>query len=41
MTIHGQPVAQHTLRDGDVIGVGTTFIKYAERTAPQPLSSGI
>ena len=41
VTIHGQPVAQHTLRDGDVIGVGSTTIKYAERTAQQPLTSGI
>ena len=41
VTIHGQPVAQHTLRDGDVVGVGTTLIKYSERTVQQSLSSGI
>jgi hypothetical protein len=41
VTIQGQPVAQHTLRDGDVIGVGTTSIKYAERATQQSLAGGI
>ena len=41
VTVHAQPVAQHTLRDGDVIGVGSTLIRYSERAAQQPLSSGI
>lgn len=41
VTIQGQRVAQHTLRDGDVIGVGSTFIRYSERTTQQPLASGI
>ena len=32
VTINGAPVAQHTLRNGDAIGVGSTTIRYAERT---------
>jgi len=35
VTINGQPVAQHELRNGDTIGVGATSIAYAERTLQQ------
>jgi hypothetical protein len=34
VTIDGQPVAQHELRNGDTIGVGSTSIAYAERVTP-------
>lgn len=32
LTINGTPVAQHQLRNGDLIGVGRTSLAYAERT---------
>jgi len=31
VTINGTPVTQHVLRNGDVIGVGTTTVQYAEK----------
>jgi hypothetical protein len=41
VTIQGHPVAQHVLRDGDVIGVGATAIRYSERAVQQPIAHSI